>query len=558
MAEIKTRILLRNDTLANWEAAGSVTLKKGEIGIAMLDGGTLAELRVGDNTSWTTSRKLRVEASQISGLIETINNQINGLAQEYQLIAGTDTDANKWFLQYRPLSGGEWSTKSTLDLTQLTGYALSTDVDALVNAVSVALSTDYSEKIESLSTATKTLVGAVSAETLVSANAYTNAAIDALSIDNYMLTATFNALSNTIGLSAATAENPVVTMDDIKDLAGAMHFRGAITPNEGETDLEALAREITDPASGDVAIITTTSKEYVYNGESWIELGDEVLYATKAEVSTISAKLTADIDYLSGQIDETNTTLGTVSSDLTALIGTTSAETLLSANAYTDNKFADLSDYYKKSETSSAEEISTAVDELDEKITKKIFVENKISGVSAYSDLSVIRLSAAEYANLLTSDSLLSNAVYIVEDDHEDAYGRQIKNVAPGTDLSDAVNLEQLAQTSATTLSDAKAYTDSKFADLSGYYTKDEINAISTALSTDYSEKIVAVDNKLPQLSADSISVANAYTDEKIAALSADEFIRHGEVVQSDLSGYFVFDCGGASYREGEQAATES
>lgn len=66
MAEIKTRILLKNDTLANWEAAGSVTLRKGEVGIAMLDG-ALAEVRVGGaadgtNTSWANSRKLRVEA----------------------------------------------------------------------------------------------------------------------------------------------------------------------------------------------------------------------------------------------------------------------------------------------------------------------------------------------------------------------------------------------------------------------------------------------------------------------------------------------------------------
>ena len=79
MAEIKTRILLRNDTLANWEAASSVTLKKGEVGIAMLDG-SLAEVRIGDNTNWAASRKLCLDAGQISNLITTINAQVNGLA----------------------------------------------------------------------------------------------------------------------------------------------------------------------------------------------------------------------------------------------------------------------------------------------------------------------------------------------------------------------------------------------------------------------------------------------------------------------------------------------
>ena len=158
MANIKTRILLRNDTLANWEAAGSVTLKQGEVGIAMLTGDDagLAELRIGNNTTWANSKKLRVEAGQISGLIDTINSQINSLAYEYQLTAGTGENLNKWFLEKRPLSGGTWEQVNIVDLTQLTGYALSTDVD--------------------------TLVAAVSAETLTSANAYTDTTVNATSV----------------------------------------------------------------------------------------------------------------------------------------------------------------------------------------------------------------------------------------------------------------------------------------------------------------------------------------------------------------------------------------
>ena len=36
----------------------------------------------------------------------------------------------------------------------------------------------------------------------------------------------------------------------------------------------------------------------------------------------------------------------------------------------------------------------------------------------------------------------MSNALYIVEDDHIDAYGQQIKNIAYPTDLSDAATKE--------------------------------------------------------------------------------------------------------------------
>ena len=152
--------------------------------------------------------------------------------------------------------------------------------------------------------------------------------------NQYLKKDEFSTLSNTIGLSAASASNPIVTKNDIADLAGAMHFREAVTPNEGETDLAALARVIDDPASGDVAIITTTSKEYVYNGATWIELGDEVLYATKAEVSAYALKTEA---------------------------AEMSAYAYDEATAYTDTAIANLSDvYYNKTETSSATEIANA------------------------------------------------------------------------------------------------------------------------------------------------------------------------------------------------------
>ena len=505
---LKTRILLRNDTLANWESSDLV-LGKGEVAIATLTGGELAEVRVGTGSStWATSLKLNVNADQISGLIETIQ----GTAKKYQVVANGE-GGNSWKLQEAALSGGDWS--------DVTGSTWTVDFSAITTA------------IDGLTAGVDYLSGQIDA---------TNATLNTISSD-YLKATDFAALSNDTGLSAASASNPVVTKNDIADLAGAMHFRGAVSDPS----------EITDPAAGDIIIIPSTSKEYVYNGTEWIELGDEVLYATKAEVATISGELTsdiaditADVDYLSGQIDATNATLNTISSDyltsadkteLETLVGTTSAETLVSANAYTDSKVDSLSDslsdYYTKADTSSAVEIENAVDELDEKITKKIFIDNQISNINGYSDLSVVRLNAADYGTLLANNQVLSNALYVVEDDHEDAYGRQIKNVADATDLSDAVNLGQMSQTSAATLEAANAYTDTKFADLSNVYTKDEVNAISADLS----------------------AASKDYTDEQIAALSADEFIRHGECVQSDLSGFFVLDCGGSALRTDEPTA---
>ena len=240
---IKTRILLRNDTLANWNKS-TLVLAKGEVAIATLDGGALAEVRVGNGTTWANSLKLNVNADQISGLVDTIK----GTAKKYQVV-GNGT--NSWKLQEAALSGGAWTDVSTfaVDFSEINGQitALTSDVDKIKK--------DLAE--------TKTTLNTVSSD--------------------YVTATAFGNLSNEIGLSAASASNQVVTKKDIADLAGAMHFRGAVTAPSA----------ITDPKAGDIVIITSTSKEYVYNGNEWVELGDEVLYATKAEVSAYALKTEA-------------------------------------------------------------------------------------------------------------------------------------------------------------------------------------------------------------------------------------------------------------------------
>ena len=100
---------------------------------------------------------------------------------------------------------------------------------------------------------------------------------------------------------------------------------------------------------------------------------------------------------------------------------------------------AGLSGCYAKSETSSASEINDAI---VLSAGNKIYIDDRISSTSGYSDLSIIRLSASEYENLPQEQRQLSNALYVVEDDTGDNHGKQIKNLAPGTDLSDAINLE--------------------------------------------------------------------------------------------------------------------
>ncbi len=72
----------------------------------------------------------------------------------------------------------------------------------------------------------------------------------------------------------------------IQGLTGAMHFAGVTDPEAGETFDARIAAlyGAKSPEAGDIVIDGT--KEYVYDGSAWKELGDEGTYATKSELET--------------------------------------------------------------------------------------------------------------------------------------------------------------------------------------------------------------------------------------------------------------------------------
>lgn len=236
---IKTRILLRSDTLANWKNS-TLALGKGEVAIATVSD-KLAEIRVGNGEStWANALKLNVNADQISGIVDTIR----ATAKQYQVVKN-GTASNSWKLQEAALSGGSWTDVSnsnwTVDFTEINNKI--TAITADISGLSTTLNTVSSD---------------------------------------YLKASAFRTLSNDIGLSAASKTNLVVTQNDIKDLAGAMHFRGAAATYNGISGLSSTDKPFT---AGDVVIVTETSKEYVFNNNAWVELGDETLYATKQQVS---------------------------------------------------------------------------------------------------------------------------------------------------------------------------------------------------------------------------------------------------------------------------------
>ena len=103
---------------------------------------------------------------------------------------------------------------------------------------------------------------------------------------------TFDKDSVNLATSKAIAD---YIADEITDLEGAMHFVGVVERQEGETDAQAIARTQTAPAAGDVLVMKDNSKEYIYTGSAWEEVGDQSIYLTIATAAATYVPKTTTI-----------------------------------------------------------------------------------------------------------------------------------------------------------------------------------------------------------------------------------------------------------------------
>ena len=320
------------------------------------------------------------------------------LGYEGQVVAVTENGIQKVYVLDSSLSTGLRPVGDTSDILPIIEY-LSSEISSNDNDIeylsgqhdwlSTALSTDIKALSTSLSTTTK-----LSVEDL-------QLSVSKLE-EKKLNKSDFVALCTEIGLDAATKDNKVVTKQDIADLNGAMHFRDAVEKLD----------DVKDPKAGDVVIIISTSKEYVYANNQWIELGDEKLYATKQEVKDISVALSND--YVA-KVEALNTALST---DL-------------------------------KTEIDSRILADTA---LEKKIDEKIYVRNQY-----VNSLSIVNIAQDAYHKLVDDGEVDPNTVYIVSADTYNMYNQKIIQLAPGTEEKDAVNFGQLSSLSSTIMSEVEA-----------------------------------------------------------------------------------------------------
>lgn len=102
-----------------------------------------------------------------------------------------------------------------------------------------------------------------------------------------------------------TAEGDISTLQNqIAGLTGAMHFVGTSTTDPTEEGGPTIADHEGDYASGDVCFYG--GKEYIYDGTSWREFGDEGEHLTKEVADTYYVPLTRTVN---GQALSSNITL---------------------------------------------------------------------------------------------------------------------------------------------------------------------------------------------------------------------------------------------------------
>lgn len=152
------------------------------------------------------------------------------------------------------------------------------------------------------------------------------------------LEANVGTLQTTVGSSDSGLVKDVNDLkSQIGGLSGAMHFVGTSTTNPA-TGTVTIDGEVYSPASGDVCLYD--AKEYVYNGTSWTELGDEssfVLKTTTVNGQPLSANVTLDAEDVGA--DPAGTAAGLVAGLDVAAVTVNAGETIASISE-TDGKIA--------------------------------------------------------------------------------------------------------------------------------------------------------------------------------------------------------------------------
>ena len=199
------------------------------------------------------------------------------------------------------LTGTAEDEATAMTLHGVKAYVDQEVTGALADAASEAQDLVNALDMSAVSAGAGQVIGSVSqTDGVVSATLKTLTASDIPTIEQAQvngLTAALAGKQDTLVFNTAynAQTNKAATMTDVTNavagLSGAMHYVGESTtdPSTGTATVEGHE----DWVSGDV--VTYQSKEYVYDGENWRELGDESSYAIKGSIVDADIAANANI-----------------------------------------------------------------------------------------------------------------------------------------------------------------------------------------------------------------------------------------------------------------------
>ncbi len=184
----------------------------------------------------------------------------------------------------------------------------------------------------------------------------------------------------------ATDQRVATLENTIQGLSGAMHFVGESTTDPKGKD-GATVGDQTTFSKGDVCLYKGTSKEYVYDGTKWIELGDEGSYLLK-DVASSTYETIANCDAIRTNVtnlqSDVNGLKTSVGSGTSGLVGDVAALKTLTST-HTDEIAANT-----KQVATNKSNISTLQSDLaalTTKVGEKALASDLTAAVGRISDL---------------------------------------------------------------------------------------------------------------------------------------------------------------------------
>lgn len=196
-------------------------------------------------------------------------------------------------------------------------------------------------------------------------------------------------------------DNKAATMADVTNavagLSGAMHFVGVSTTDPATGTVTIDDKPEYSPAAGDVVIYEATHKEYVYDGEKWVELGDESSYAVKGSIK--DADIAADAAIAQSKIANLTTDLASKATpaDITSAIA---ALDVASTSVGTGNKITAIEEVDGKISVTTGAIVPGDIPEL---------AQSKITGLEA--DLAAIEGDIAELQTAIGEGGSVADAI---------------------------------------------------------------------------------------------------------------------------------------------------